>query len=193
MTIIAAAIFKESASRASWAFGQVSQLVESELFRLESATVAVRDVAGDVSLLESEDWTVGKSTRWGGFWGVLVGLAFAGPLLGLFAGLGLGRLFSRSGTKKTQRQFLEDLADKMAAGDSALFVAFEPHYRDEIVTQLTRLGGEVIMQELSAEEEAELAEALQKEEVEQAIKQMKRSARDQGMDYLAGASRTDRW
>ena len=193
MTIIAAAIFKESASRASWAFGQVSQLVESELFRLESATVAVRDVTGDVSLMESKDWTVGKNTRWGGFWGVLVGLAFAGPLLGLFAGLGLGRLFSRSGRKKTQRQFLEELADKMAAGDSALFVAFEPRYRDEIVTQLTRLGAEVIMQELSAEEEAELAEALQKEEVEQAIKQMKRSARDQGMDDLANAARTDRW
>jgi len=185
MSGIAAVIFKQDMEKGARAYAQIEGMVHDQLIRLETATTAVRNESGKVSLGETHDWTSGKRLRRGGFWGVLLGLAFAGPLIGLAAGLGLGAFIGKRKKDKQKSQFVQDLADNLEPGDSAVFVSFDQMHRPDVLEMLNKLGGVVIADELSAEDEAALMEALEKKETEEAIKHMKREQRHEAADVVA--------
>lgn len=184
-TGIAAVIFKQDMARAETAFNQLEGMVKSQLIQLQTATTAQRDEKGKVSMGDTQDWTSGKRMRAGGFWGVLLGLAFAGPLIGLAAGLGLGAFIGKRKREEKKTKFVQELSENMEPGDSAVFVSFDQLHRPDVLDMLKKMGGVVIADELSPEEEEALAAAIEKEETNAAIKQMKQQQYRSGADLSA--------
>ena len=67
---------------------------------------------------DRSEWTA-KS---GAFWGLLVGLIFAGPLLGLLGGLGLGALIGGKKSQPIDRDFVKSLSEALKPNEAALFL-----------------------------------------------------------------------
>jgi uncharacterized membrane protein len=72
-----------SQDRARVAYEEIERSVKDGKFAVESGTIAVKDEVGIVRLRKTSEWTAKSGAGWGAFWGLLVGLIFAGPLLGL--------------------------------------------------------------------------------------------------------------
>ena len=95
----------------------------------------------------------------GGFWGVLIGLIFMNPLLGLVVGAGARRrrCAERRGIND---DFMKQLAEKLTPGTSALFVLVDSDLTDKVLDALRCTGGTVLQSSLSHEDEAKLQAAL---------------------------------
>jgi len=185
MSGIAAVIFKQNQERAQLAFNQVDGMVESQLIKLTTMAIAQRDDKGKVHLSDTKTWDPKHSKRWGGFWGLLLGLAFAGPLIGIAAGVGLGALISRRRGKSKQQKFVQELADNLQPGDSAVFVSFELVDRPSVLDQLRKMGGLLITDELTDEEQQQMEAALEKQEVNVEVAAFKQETKGSLIDKAA--------
>ena len=76
----------------------------------------------------------------GGFWGVLIGLIFMNPLLGLVVGAGAGAVAGALSDVGINDDFMKQLAEKLTPGTSALFVLVDSDLTDKV---LDALRGEV--------------------------------------------------
>ncbi len=185
MSGIAVLIFKGNQQKAQLAYNQIEGMVESQLIKLTTMAVAQRDDKGKVQLSETKSWDPKHTKRWGGFWGLLLGLAFAGPLIGIAAGVGLGALITRRRGKSKQQKFVQELADNLQPGDSAVFVSFELVDRQHVLEQLGKMGGLVIADELSEEEEAQMEAAMEKQEVNVEVAAYKSASKKELIDKAA--------
>ena len=117
--------FKQSEKQATWAFKEIERLVKEGKMTVESGTVVVKEEGGKVSLKKTSEWTAKSGARRGAFWGLLVGLIFAGPLLGLLGGLGLGALLGGKKHQPIDRDFMKQLGESMKQNEAALFMLIE--------------------------------------------------------------------
>ena len=117
--------FKQSEKQATWAFKEIERLVKEGKMNVESGTVVVKEEGGKVSLRKTSEWTAKSGARRGAFWGLLVGLIFAGPLLGLLGGLGLGALLGGKKHQPIDRDFMKQLGESMKQNEAALFLLIE--------------------------------------------------------------------
>jgi uncharacterized membrane protein len=107
--------------------------------------------------------SAGGGAAWGGFWGLLFGLLFFIPFAGLAIGAGLGALFGHLGENAIDKEFQEQVRDKVTPGTSALFMIIEKATPDKAIAALKQYGGTVIKTSLSEEDTAKLQEALNAE------------------------------
>ena len=117
--------FKHSEQQATWAFKEIEKLVKEGKMTVESGTIVVKEEGGKVKLRKSSEWTAKSGARRGAFWGLLVGLIFAGPLLGLLGGLGLGALLGGKKHQPIDRDFMKELGESMKQNEAALFLLIE--------------------------------------------------------------------
>ena len=117
--------FKRSEQQATWAFKEIEKLVKEGKMNVESGTVVVKEEGGKVKLRKTSEWTAKSGARRGAFWGLLVGLIFAGPLLGLLGGLGLGALLGGRKHQPIDQEFMKKLAESMKQNEAALFLLIE--------------------------------------------------------------------
>ena len=96
----------------------------------------------------------------GGFWGVLIGLIFMNPLLGLVVGAGAGAVAGALSDVGINDDFMKQLAEKLTPGTSALFVLVDSDLTDKVLDALRGTGGTVLQSSLSHEDEAKLQAAL---------------------------------
>lgn len=109
--------------------------------------------------------STGGGAVWGGFWGFLFGLIFFVPFFGLAVGAGFGALFGHLGENAIDKEFQEQVRDKVKPGTSALFMIIEQATPDKAISALKQYGGTVIKTSLSEEDTAKLQEALTPEKV----------------------------
>ena len=117
--------FKRSEEQATWAFKEIERLVKEGKMKVESGTIVVKDEGGKIRLKKTSEWTAKSGARRGAFWGLLVGLIFAGPLLGLLGGLGLGALLGGKKHQPIDRDFMKELGESMKQNSAALFLLIE--------------------------------------------------------------------
>lgn len=117
--------FEHSEEQATWAFKEIERLVKEGKMTVESGTIVVKEEGGKVSLRKTSEWTAKSGARRGAFWGLLVGLIFAGPLLGLLGGLGLGALLGGKKHQPIDRKFMKELGESMKQNEAALFLLIE--------------------------------------------------------------------
>ena len=117
--------FKRSEKEATWAFKEIERLAKEGKMAVESGTIVVKEEGGKVSLRKTSEWTAKSGARRGAFWGLLVGLIFAGPVLGLLGGLGLGALLGGKKHQPIDRDFMKELAESMKPNEAALFLLIE--------------------------------------------------------------------
>lgn len=129
------------------------------LIDLEDAVVAVRDEQGKIKLHQINDLTAAGAIS-GSFWGLLIGLIFMHPLLGLAAGLASGALGGALTDAGINDDFMKRLASELKPGSSVLFVLVKQFTPDKVLAELEGTGGRLLKTSLSHEDEARLQAVL---------------------------------
>jgi len=100
----------------------------------------------------------------GGFWGLLFGLIFFVPILGLAIGAAAGAFFGSLADVGISDEFIERVRQKVTPGTSALFLLSADAVMDRVKAEFKDSSPELISTNLSAEQEAKLREAFGHEE-----------------------------
>jgi uncharacterized membrane protein len=96
----------------------------------------------------------------GGFWGLLFGLIFFVPILGL----AIGALFGSMADVGISNAFIDDVRQKVTPGTSALFLLSSDAVIDRVRSEFAGSEAELISTNLSADQEAKLREAFANED-----------------------------
>ena len=131
------------------------KLQREYLIDLEDAVVAVKDEKGKIKLHQAMDLTAAGALS-GGFWGALIGMLFASPLLGAAVGASAGAVSGALSDVGVDDNFMKQLADGLNNNTSVLFVLVRKATPDKVLDEIKRYGGKVLQTSLSHEDEAKL-------------------------------------
>ena len=135
------------------------KLKKDYLIDLEDAVVAVKDQKGKVRLHQAVNLTAAGALS-GGFWGLLIGMIFLNPLLGMAMGAAAGAVSGALRDVGINDNFMKELAANMKPGSSTLFVLVRKVTPDKVLDEIKGTGGKVLQTSLSHEDEAKLQAAL---------------------------------
>ena len=110
---------------------------EEHLITLEDAVVLEHGSDGHVHLRQAINMTA-TGAMGGSFWGLLVGLIFANPLLGLAAGAGAGAASGALSDIGINDKFLKELAETLPQGSAALALLVRDSTPDRVIERLRR-------------------------------------------------------
>jgi uncharacterized membrane protein len=131
------------------------RLQRDYLVDLEDACVVIRTADGTVKLEQAINLT-GMGAAGGAVWGALIGLIFLNPLLGAAAGAAAGAIGGRLSDYGIRDEFMKELAEKMQAGSSAIFMLIRKATYDKVEPELARFGGHILYSNLAKDEEEKL-------------------------------------
>ena len=134
------------------------------LIDLEDAAIVVRNQDGKVRVKQSQE-LVTSGALTGGFWGLLIGLMFLQPLLGIL-GAAVGAISGALTDIGIDDNFIRELGDTIEPGTSALFILVTKSTPDKVLEDLSKFEGKVLRTSLSHVDEAKLQAALAKSAAE---------------------------
>ena len=102
---------------------QLLKMQKEYLVDLEDAVIAVRKADGKVKLHQLYSLTAAGAVG-GGFWGLLIGLIFLNPLLGVAVGAGAGAVSGALSDVGVNDEFMKNVARQLQTGHSLLFILF---------------------------------------------------------------------
>ena len=146
--------FKAEEVRLTLAKLQVEHLIE-----LKDAAVVVKDDKGKIKLKQAVNLTSAGAAS-GGFWGLLIGILFFSPLLGVAVGAASGALAGALSDVGVDDNFMRELGETLKPSTSALFVLVRKVTPDKVLEEVSKYGGKVLRTSLSKDEEAQLQEVL---------------------------------
>jgi len=100
----------------------------------------------------------------GGFWGLLFGLIFFVPILGLAIGAGIGALAGSMRDVGISDEFIGEVREKVTPGTSALFALTGEAVPDRVAAEFRGTDAELMSTNMSADQEAKLREAFGQED-----------------------------
>jgi len=141
-------------------------LQKRELIKIEDAAVVVRNEKGRANVKQAYS-LVGAGALGGAFWGMLIGLLFFAPWLGLLAGAAGGALSGKLGDIGIDDDFINEVRDAIEPGNSALFLLAREGNIARIKEELSdfEYDFEIIDTNLSPEDDDRLRETFAAEEV----------------------------
>jgi uncharacterized membrane protein len=135
------------------------KLQRDYLIDLEDAVAVTKDAKGKIKLHQTVNLTAAGAAS-GGFWGMLIGLMFLNPLLGLAVGASAGAVSGALVDLGINDQFMKDLAATLTPNSSALFVLVSKSTPDKVLDEVKGTGGTILKTSLSHEDESRLQAAL---------------------------------
>ena len=139
-------------------------LQKRELITLEDAAVVVRNENGRAKVKQAHS-LVGSGALGGAFWGMLIGLLFLAPWLGMVAGAAAGALGGKSADIGIDDSFIKEVSESIEPGNSALFLLARDAQMERIKEELADFEFEIIETNLSPEDESTLRESFAAEEI----------------------------
>ena len=143
--------------------GKVREAIRREqkqdLVSLDDSAVVVRDQHGKVHVKNELDRGVKIGAVGGGLLGLLIAgifLPFAGILIGVLGGMGVGALADLG----IQKKFVKEVSDKLQPGTSAIFLIVRHANANAVVAALKPYKGEVYQSTLDTEDEETLRRVL---------------------------------
>ena len=133
-------------------------LQEQRLVTLDDAAVVVRRSDGKVKVKQAVS-LVGTGALGGAFWGMLIGLLFWMPWLGLAAGALSGALGGALSDYGLDDGFVKEVGNTIQPGHSALFLLIREATPDKLMEALSQFNGRILQTSLSPESEAKLKES----------------------------------
>lgn len=138
--------FQGSKDRAGEVLKEVASLrrpeVREGLIGIADAAVVAKNENGKVRVRQTLETTVkGGQVITTGFWGVLVGFFFGGPLLGGLVGMTIGGLLGRSIDIGVDNTFIQDVGDHLDDDSSALFLLIQDTPLSVVAEALQGFGG----------------------------------------------------
>jgi uncharacterized membrane protein len=138
---------------------RVMELQKTYLIELEDAVVAVKRPDGKVKLNQLfSPTTVGAAS--GSFWGLLIGVLFMMPLVGVALGAASGALAGALTDVGINDSFMKELSEVLQPGNAALFLLIRKMTTDKVIEDLQGTGGTLLRTSLDHSKEAALRDAL---------------------------------
>ena len=135
------------------------KLQRDYLIDLEDAVAVTKDAKGKIKLHQTVNLTAAGAAS-GGFWGMLIGLMFLNPLLGIAVGASAGAVSGALVDLGINDQFMKDLAATLTPNSSVLFVLVSKSTPDKVLDEVKGTGGTILKTSLSHEDETRLQAAL---------------------------------
>ncbi len=151
------------------ALDEVQTKAKAAGVELGDAVVAFKTREGRVKIEQTKDLTSGKGARRGGFWGLLVGLVFGGPLLGAFLGLGLGAVIGKRVDHGIDDEFLRRVGKSLKPGNSALLLLIDQEHAEKAIAYLQSFEVEMHVTDFSQEAEEAIDRAADDAAIAQAV------------------------
>lgn len=136
------------------------ELQKEYLIKLGDAVIATKTDAGKVKLNQLVNTTAAGAAS-GSFWGLLIGVIFLNPLLGVMAGAASGAIGGALSDVGINDPFMKELAANLQPGNAALFVLVQEMTADKVLKEISVYGGVVLKTSLDETKEQVLRDALQ--------------------------------
>lgn len=133
-------------------------LQSQHLIRLEDAAVAVREPDGRVRIKQIVDLTA-EGALGGAFWGLLAGILFWLPLLGMAIGTLMGAISGSLADYGVNDDFIHEVSQTIQPGHSALFLLIRQATLDRVAEEIRPWQPTVLRTNLSREQEEKLRAA----------------------------------
>jgi uncharacterized membrane protein len=149
--------------------GELVRMQNQFLLDMDDAVVVTRDARGKTKLHQAVSLTAAGAVS-GSFWGMLVGLLFLNPLLGVAIGAGAGALAGKFREIGLDDRMMGEIRAALKPGTSALFVIIRNVTVDKVLDGLKQFSGKgrVFQTSLSKDDERALREVLETPEMEKA-------------------------
>lgn len=134
----------------------IENLSKKQLIELQDAAIVTWPVGKKKPNTKHLTDLTGVGALSGAFWGMLFGLIFFIPLLGLVAGAAIGALSGSMTHIGIDEDFIKSIRSKVTEGTSALFLMTSDAVEDKVVEAMKQTKFELIASNLSKEEEDKL-------------------------------------
>jgi uncharacterized membrane protein len=150
----------DSHAKATEARNALFGLSKEYMLQVGDAVIAHRNDKGEMKLDQMVNlWTVGAAG--GSFWGLLAGLLFFNPLLGVVTGAAAGAVAGALGDYGINDNFMREIASVLQPGQAALFVLADRVSSDRVVERLASFGGRVIRTNLDDSQEQKVRQVIE--------------------------------
>lgn len=141
---------------------ELAKLQKEYLLEMEDAVVVTKDEAGKVKLHQAMNLTAAGAVG-GSFWGLLIGVLFMNPLVGVAAGAGAGAISGALTDLGVDDTFMKEMGESLTPGGSQVFVLLRKVTGDKVLERLEafRAKGTVLQTSLSKDSEESLRELLE--------------------------------
>jgi len=136
---------------------EIKKMQKMQLITLSDAATVVRPQNGKPKVKQAQS-LVGAGALGGAFWGMLIGLLFFMPWLGLVAGAIGGAIGGKFTDIGIDDDFIKEVGNTIEPGHSALFLMVEDWTEDKVLDNLQEFNATVLQTSLSEEDEAKLKE-----------------------------------
>jgi uncharacterized membrane protein len=137
---------------------KLGELTKMNLVKLEDVVVVERADDGKPKIHQANNLGAAGALS-GSFWGLLIGMIFWMPWLGLAVGALSGFLGGRAADIGVDDKFIKEVGEKIEPNTSALFMLVIESTPDRFMDAMKEFGGEVIQTSLSLDDEAKLRAA----------------------------------
>ncbi len=148
----------DTPDQAEAARAELLGMAKEYLVDVADAVVATAAKDGTIKLSQMVNmWTVGAIG--GALWGLLVGLIFFNPLLGVAAGAGTGAVSGALTEYGINDKFMKHVSAVLQPGQAALFIMARKTVSDRVLEHLGDKGGHVLRTNLDSDAENHLRKA----------------------------------
>jgi uncharacterized membrane protein len=133
-------------------------LQKQHLIAISDAAIVVRKPDGKIKVKQVNS-LVGAGALGGAFWGMLIGLLFFMPWLGMAVGAITGALAGKLSDYGIDDSFIKEVGATIRPGHSALFILVTSMTEDKVIEVLTRHEAILLRTNLTMEAEIKLREA----------------------------------
>jgi uncharacterized membrane protein len=153
------AIVYPSEAQAEAMRNKLLELQQEYLIELNDAVVVEKTADGKVKLHQLFNTTAAGAAS-GSFWGLLIGILFFMPVVGVALGAATGALSGALSDFGVNDKFMKDLGEGMQPGNAALFVLIKKMTADKVLEAVKGTGGTILKTSLDHTKEQALREAL---------------------------------
>jgi uncharacterized membrane protein len=140
-------------------------LQKQHIVELEDAAIVIRREDGKIKVKQAVS-LVGQGALGGAFWGMLIGIIFWKPWLGLATDALGGAPGGKLADTGVDDNFIKEVEEKIGPGHSALFLLIRSATTNKLEQELKNFHPTVIQTSLSANDEARLRDFFAAEGVE---------------------------
>lgn len=135
------------------------KLQKEYLITMNDAVIAVKTDSGSVKLNQLVNTTAMGAIS-GSFWGLLIGVLFLNPIVGVAIGAASGALGGALSDFGINDSFMKELSAKIHPGDAALFLLIKNMTADKVLKEIKDAGGVVLKTSFDETKEKALRDAL---------------------------------
>jgi uncharacterized membrane protein len=130
-------------------------MVKEQILKLNGMVKVTRDTSGKLHVDAGAN-PVAAGAVGGAFWGMLIGLIFLNPLLGLAVGAGAGALGGAAANSGIKQEFVDGAADAIQPGQAGLFLYIAGSTPDKVAEEIKGTKARVIQTSLTHEQDENL-------------------------------------